>query len=141
MQKFQNRNTTRYKRTKYKRTKYKCNKIKCNKSQMEQNTKRTKCKNTKITNSILGVPIENQCVKGGGLLYAWWFPKYKYFVLLHFFVFVSWNFCILFYLYFVPFVFCCMCIYIWYWQTLSPKSKSDLGFSLETHFPTTPPGK
>ena len=35
---------------------------------MEQNTNRTKCKNTKI--QILGVPIENQCVKGGGLLYG-----------------------------------------------------------------------
>ena len=43
-------------------TKYKCNKI-----QRQQNTNRTKYKHDKI--QILGVPIENQCIKGGGLLY------------------------------------------------------------------------
>ena len=61
---------------------------------MEQHTNRTKCKNTKIQkiqNKILGVPIENQCVKGGGLLYGGCIL-----VLLHFVLFV--------------FVFCCVCI-------------------------------
>ena len=54
---------------------------------MWQNTNVTKCKYDKIQkwqnakipyinnpkyyrNSILGVPIENQCVKGGGLIYG-----------------------------------------------------------------------
>jgi len=43
---------------------------------MWQNTKLTKCKIPYINNpkykrnSILGVPIENQCVKGGGQLYG-----------------------------------------------------------------------
>ena len=60
IQKFQNTNTTKYKRTKYKLPKYKRNKI-----QLQQNTNRT---NAKI--KILGVPIENLCVKGGGILYG-----------------------------------------------------------------------
>ena len=38
------------------------------KSQIEQNAKIQKYKKSKI--QILGVPIENQCVKGGGLLYG-----------------------------------------------------------------------
>ena len=49
-------------------TKYKCNKI-----QMGQNANRTKYKIPKYKHDkiqILGVPIENQCVKGGGLLYG-----------------------------------------------------------------------
>ena len=93
------------------------------------------CKNSKI--QILGVPIENQCVKGGGLLYGGCILVFLHFVLfvfcsicimlqlyfvtfvfwqfiiwffLYFVMFVFWNFCILFYLYFVPFVFYCICI-------------------------------
>ena len=48
-------------------TKYKCNKI-----QIGQNTNITKYKIPKYKHDkiqILGVPIENQCVKGGGVLY------------------------------------------------------------------------
>ena len=74
------------------------------------------------TNSILGVPTENQCVKGGGLFV---FCSICILLQLYFVTFVFWQFvfcdfvfcrfcilefCILFYWYFVPFVFCCICI-------------------------------
>ena len=72
-----------------------------------------KYKNSKI--QILGVPIENQCVKGGGLLYGGCIL-----VFLHFVLFVFCSICILLQLYFVtfifwqfvfcPFIFCCVCI-------------------------------
>ena len=83
----QNTNTTKYKRTKYK----------CNKIQMGQNANRTKYKIPKYKHDkiqILGVPIENQCVKGGGLLYGGCIL-----VFLHFVLFV-----------FCHVVFCCICI-------------------------------
>ena len=111
-------------------TKYKCNKI-----QMGQNTNRTKYKIPKYKHDkiqILCVPIENQCVQGGGLLYGGCILVFLHFVLfvfcsicillqLYFVTFVFWQFvfcpfvfcricilyfCILFYLYVVPFVFC-----------------------------------
>ena len=59
-------------------------KYKSNKIQIEQNANIQKYKNSKI--QILGVPIENQCVKGGGG-------------------------CILVFLNFVLFVFCSICIF------------------------------
>ena len=47
-------------------TKYKCDKI-----QRWQNANILYMKNPKYNrNSILGVPIEKQCVKGGGLIYG-----------------------------------------------------------------------
>ena len=46
-------------------------KYKCDKMQIRQNAKIPYINNPKYKrNSILGVPIENQCVKGGGLLYG-----------------------------------------------------------------------
>ena len=56
-------------------TKYKCKKIK-----IGQNTNKTKCKILKYKHDkiqIHGVPIENQCVKGGGLLYGGCIDKPK----------------------------------------------------------------
>ena len=72
-------------------TKYKENKI-----QKYQNTKTPKYKR----NSILGVPIENQCIKGGGLLYGGCII-----VFLQFLLFVFCSICIWLHLYFVTFVF------------------------------------
>ena len=87
-------------------------KYKWNKMQKYQNTNTPKYKR----NSILGDPIENQCIKGGGLLYGGCILVFLhfvlfvfcsicsllhlylgnlYFVLLYFVVFVFWNFCIL----------------------------------------------
>ena len=63
---------------------------------MGPNTNRTKYKIPKYNHDkiqILGVPIENQCVKGGGLLYGG--------CILVFLRFVLFVFC--------PFVFCCIC--------------------------------
>ena len=46
-------------------------KYKCDKMQIRQNAKIPYINNPKYKrNSILGVPIENQCVKGGGLLHG-----------------------------------------------------------------------
>ena len=73
---------------------------------MGQNTNRTKYKIPKYKHDkiqILGVPIENQCVKGGGLLYGGCILVFLHFVL---FVFCSiCPICILLHLYFVTFVF------------------------------------
>ena len=90
--------------------------------QKYQNTNTTKYKR----NSILGVPIENQCLKGEGLLYGGCILIFLHFVLfifccicillhlffgnlyfvpLYFVLLVFWNFCILF-----CFVFCSICI-------------------------------
>ena len=85
MQKFQNINTTKYEETKCKR----------NKIQIEQNAKIPKYKSSKIKTLI--VPMENQCVKGGGLLYGG--------CILVFLLFVFCSICIWLYLYFVTFVF------------------------------------
>ena len=54
-------------------------------------------------NSILGVPKENQCVKGGGLLYGG-------FGLFIFGIFAFCLICILSHLHFVTFVFCLICV-------------------------------
>ena len=63
----QNINTTKYKWNKIPMQQYtNGTKYKQNKMQKYQNTNMPKYKR----NSILGVPIENQCVKGGGLLYG-----------------------------------------------------------------------
>ena len=44
-------------------------KYKCDKMQIRQNAKIPYMNNPKYKrNSILGFPIENQCIKGGGLL-------------------------------------------------------------------------
>ena len=64
--------------------------------QKYQNTNTPKYKR----NSILGVPIENQCVDGGGLLYDSCILEFLQFVL-----FVFCSICILLHLYFVTFVF------------------------------------
>ena len=64
---------TKYKRTKYKLPEYICNKIQMQQNTNGQNTNRTKYKIPKYKQDkiqILGVPIENQCVKGGGLIYG-----------------------------------------------------------------------
>ena len=46
-------------------------KYKCDKMQIRQNAKIPYMNKTKYKrNSILGFPIENQCVKGGGLLHG-----------------------------------------------------------------------
>ena len=72
---------------------------------MQKNDKMQIGQNEKILNinnpkySILGVPIENQCVKGGGLLYGFWIAYIWYF--LHFVCFD-----VLSHLHFVKFAFC-----------------------------------
>ena len=103
---------------------------------MQQKTNAAKYKWSKMqkyqnTNSILGVPIENQCIKGGGLLYGdcilvsfhfflfvfcsicilticilfFCILSCLYFGILHFVLFVFCPICILLHLYFVTFVF------------------------------------
>ena len=77
---------------------------------MGQNANRTKYKIPKYKHDkiqILGVPIENQCVKGGGLLYGGYIllclyfgvfvfcPVVFCFVWLYFVLFLLWNICIL----------------------------------------------
>ena len=90
---------------------------------MGQNTNRTKYKIPKYKHDkiqILGVPIENQYVKGGGLLYGGCILEFLHFVLFVFCPFVFCCICILLHLYFgnlyfvllyfVVFVFCNFCI-------------------------------
>ena len=74
--------------------------------QIGQNAKVLNINNTKY--SILGVPIENQCVKGRRLLYGGF--TLFIFGILHFITFVFCHFYILSHLYFVIFVFCHICI-------------------------------
>ena len=71
------------------------------KMQIGQNAKVLNINNPKY--SILGVPIENQCVKGGGLLYGG-------FGLFIFGIFAFCLICILSHLHFVTFVFCLICV-------------------------------
>ena len=71
------------------------------KMQIGQNAKELNIINPKY--SILGVPIENQCVKGGGLLYGG-------FGLFIFGIFAFCLICILSHLHFVTFVFCLICV-------------------------------
>ena len=72
--------------------------------QIRQNAKIPYINNPKyMRNSILGVPIENQCVKGGGLLYGG-------FGLFIFGIFAFCLICILSHLHFVTFVFCLICV-------------------------------
>ena len=90
MQKFQNTNVTKKHATKYKwkkiqmqkcqntnTTKYKGTKYYCNKIQMQQNTNKTKpqylmylhMKVCFLLKQYRGITLENQRVKGGGLIY------------------------------------------------------------------------
>ena len=79
-------------------------KYKCDKMQIRQNAKIPYINNPKYKrNSILGVPIENQCIKGGGLLYGG-------FGLFIFGIFAFCLICILSHLHFVTFVFCLICV-------------------------------
>ena len=100
-------------------TKYKCDKntkvtkCKCDKIQIKQNAKIPNINNPKYKrNSILGVPKENQCVKGGGLPYGGSRIHFELFAfgILHFVLFIFCSICILSLLYFVTFVFCHFCI-------------------------------
>ena len=73
-----------------------------------QNANWTKCKSPKYKQSkihILGVPIENQCVKGGGLLYGGFgLPIFGFFCILSGLHFVCFD--VLSHLHFVKFAFC-----------------------------------
>ena len=82
-------------------TKYKYDKI-----QKWQNAKIPYINNPKYKrNSILGVPIENQCVKGGGLLYGGFgLPIFGIFCILSGLHFVCFD--VLSHLHFVKFAFC-----------------------------------
>jgi len=72
--------------------------------QIRQNAKIPYIINQKYKrNSILSVPIENQCFKGGGLLYGGF----------GLFIFGTFVFCLIFilsHLHFVTFVFCLICV-------------------------------
>ena len=73
------------------------------KMQIGQNAKVLNINNPKY--SILGVPIENQCVKGGGLLYGGFgLPIFGIFCILSGLHFVCFD--VLSHLHFVKFAFC-----------------------------------
>ena len=81
-------------------------KYKCDKMQIRQNAKIPYINNPKYKrNSILSVPIENQCIKGGGLLYGGFgLPIFGIFCILSGLHFVCFD--VLSHLHFVKFAFC-----------------------------------